>query len=68
MYTYEVINMVRKTPAKKVKEEAVTEDMADTSNDLDEIEAVSETVPEPVEVVRNDVLLPRRASRYKAML
>lgn len=54
-------------------EEVVEEDNnVETSDAIDEIETVSETVPEPTEVNsgdgdvpnNNDAMLPRSASRY----
>lgn len=49
---------------RKTKPKTEDENGADTSNDIDEIEAVSKTVVEPTEVVNNDVLLSRSESRY----
>lgn len=50
----------------KTKTEEATEDdnVVETCNDIDEIETVSENVPEPTEVNNYDVMLPRSASRY----
>lgn len=54
----------------RIKSKTVTEevdkgdDMTETYNDLDEIETMSETVPEPIEVNNYDAMLPRNASRY----
>ena len=62
----------RKTTKTEPKEAAEDDNVVETCNDIDVIETVSETVPEPTEVVNNDVdipknngvMLPRSASRY----
>lgn len=56
--------MTRRKQKTEPKEVAEDEDAVDMTNDLDTIIEVPETVPEPVEMNDNDVLLPRSASRY----
>jgi len=56
--------MARRKQKKDIEEVPEDEVVADTYNDLDEIETVSGTVPEPAEVNNNDTMLPRSVSRY----
>lgn len=62
--SYEVTIMARRKQKTEPKEVAEDDNVVDTSNDLDVIEEVPETAPEPVEVNNNDVMLPRNLSRY----
>lgn len=56
--------MTRRKQKIEPEEVGRLEEVIETSNDPDVIEAVSETVVEPTEVVNNDAMLPRSASRY----
>jgi len=61
---FEVINMARRKTKNEPKESTEDENVVDTCNDIAEIETVSDTVPEPIEVNNYDVMLPRSVSRY----
>ena len=56
--------MARRKQKIEPEEVGALEEVMDMSNDIDEIEAVPKTVVDPTEVVNNDVMLPRSASRY----
>jgi hypothetical protein len=56
--------MKRQKQKTEPEEVGKLEDVVDMCNDLDVIETMSETVPEPTEVNNYDAMLPRNASRY----
>ena len=56
--------MARKKQKIEPEEVGKLEEVIEMCNDIDEIETVSETVPEPTEVNSNDVMLPRSSSLY----